>query len=201
MTCIVSRQGDPQRRLAVGRVVAGGTIAGAEHHGGCREIAAGVESRLNGQAQPGQVAAVDLGEAEIEIGPARKKLVRQPRRLLRIARTHRGMGSVIDADRQGVEATLGVGNGRQGLRRHSRRAGLGESEDGGEVEHWKRGSVRAAIPSRMGFPLDPQSPHVRSAGLDARIWEERASGVEAAAPVGPARGREASHGLHAGADP
>lgn len=43
---------------------------------------------------------------------------------------------MIDADRQGVEAALGVGNGRQGLRRYSRRTGLGESEDGGEVEHW-----------------------------------------------------------------
>lgn len=200
MTGIVSRQGDPQRRLAVGRVIAGGTIAGAEHLGGSGEIAAGVEGRFNREAQPGQIAAVDLGEPEIEIGPAREKLARQPRRLLRIARTHRGTGSVIDGDRQGVEATLGVGNRRQGLRRHSRRTGLGESEDGGEVEHWDW-FREGPIPSRMGFPLDPQSPHVRSAGLDARIWEKRASGVEAAAPGGPARGREASHGLHAGADP
>jgi hypothetical protein len=88
MACIVSRQGDPQRRLAVGRVVAGGTIAGAEHHGRCREIATGVESRFNREAQPGQIAAVDLGEAEIEIGAAGEELARQPRRLLRIARTH-----------------------------------------------------------------------------------------------------------------
>lgn len=88
MTCIVSRQGDPQRRLAVGRVVDAGTIAGAEHHGRCREIATGVESRFNREAQPGQVTAVDLGKAEIEIGPAREKLARQPRRLLRITRTH-----------------------------------------------------------------------------------------------------------------
>mgnify|MGYP003346700358 CR=1 FL=1 len=62
--------------------------------------------------------------------------------------------------------------------------------DGGEVEHWD-GFRESPIPSPMGFPLDPQSPHVRSAGLDSRIWEERASGVEADAPVGPARGREA----------
>jgi hypothetical protein len=112
MACIVSRQGDPQRRLAVGRVVAGRTIAGAKHHGGCGEIAAGVEGRFNREAQPGQVAAVDLGEAEIEIGAARKELPRQPRRLLRIARTDRGTRPVIDADRQGVEAALGVGYGR-----------------------------------------------------------------------------------------
>lgn len=200
MACIVSRQGDPQRRLAVGRVVAGGTIAGAEHHGRCREIATGVESRLNREAQPGQISAVDLGEPEIEIGPAREKLASQPRRLLRIARTHRGTGSVIDADRQGVEAALGVGNGRQGLRRHSRRTGLGESEDGGEVEHWDW-FREGPIPSRPGFPHDPQSPHVRFPEPDAWMREDRASGVEAAAPGGPARGREASHGLHAGADP
>jgi len=75
---------------------------------------------------------------------------------------------VIDADRQRVEAALGVGNGRQGLRRHSGRTGLGESEDSSEVEHreWFREGL---IPSGKGFPLDPQSPHVRFAGLDSRI--------------------------------
>jgi len=88
MACIVSRQGDPQRRLAVGQVVAGGTIAGAEHHGRCREIATGIESRFHREAQPGQIAAVDLGEAEIEISAAGEELARQPRRLLHIARTH-----------------------------------------------------------------------------------------------------------------
>ena len=75
---------------------------------------------------------------------------------------------MIDADRQRVEAALGVGNGRQGLRRHSGRTGLGESEDSSEVEHreWFREGL---IPSGKGFPLDPQSPHVRFAGLDSRI--------------------------------
>jgi len=113
----------------------GRPIARAQHGRGGGQVATWVEGVLNAHAQPFQVAAVDLGEPQIEVGAPRQKCVGQACGVVCTARPPTRTRPRIHADGERVEAALHMGDRGQGFGRDRRGAGLGETEDGEQVEH------------------------------------------------------------------
>lgn len=102
--------------------------------GGRRQIATGIEGLFDGQPEPLQIGAVDLGKAEIQVRALDQEVTGDPRGLGRGRGTANRRGGVIDADGQRIEAAFYIGNRAQGFRRRRRGAGLAEGDDDGEVE-------------------------------------------------------------------
>lgn len=131
---VVSRQGDPEGGLALSGGTASRTIARPQNRGGRRQIPTGIEGLFDGQPEPVQIGAVDLGQAEIQVRALGQEVTGDPRGLDRGRGTANRRGSVIDADSQRIEAAFHIGNRGQGFRRRRRGAGLAEGDDDGEVE-------------------------------------------------------------------
>lgn len=115
----VARAGGPQARRPLRRwraLPCGG------------QVAAGVEGVLYTQTQPSEIAGVDLGETEIDVGARGDQAARDPPRFLAGPGLAHG-GAAIDADRQGIEAAFRMGDRGQGLRRDAGRALGGKGED------------------------------------------------------------------------
>ncbi len=175
MAGVVSGQRDPEGRLAVDAL--GRAIARAQDDAGGGEVAARVEGRLHGQAEPVQIVAVDLGHAEIEVRAPRQQSAGDARGIGGVARWTGRAGTPIDADRDRIEPTLRIGDGRQGFRGHLRCAGLGQGEDQIEVQQGGLQREPQANPIGSG-PRDPRAPR--------RRFTVGRSGVRAAAE--PQRG-------------
>jgi hypothetical protein len=110
----------------------GAAVAVLQQLGAGREVTAGVEGVLDGQAQQREVSAIDLAEPQIDAaarcdqalrcraggfgGPWMKDLARRP----------------VGGQRQGIKAALDTGDGEQGLGRHRGRAGLCKTEHCGQ---------------------------------------------------------------------
>lgn len=140
---VVSGQGDPQSRLIVFARLAPRSVAMAQHDGGCGEVATRVKGLLDAEAEPVEIGAVDLGQAQIQIGALGEQVLGDPRRLRRGVHNSGKPGTVVDADGQRVKPAFHIGDRGQRLRRHGRCTGLGDGDDGGEVEHG-------------GTPMSPQ---------------------------------------------
>lgn len=132
---VVARQGRSQGGLTLSRGLAGGAVAGFQHHGGGGEVPARLEGVLHGQAQPAQVAAVDLGEAEVEVPAAGQKRARGANGFGAVTRLTVQEGAPVHPDRQRIEPAFNEGDGRHRLRRHAWRTGLRQRQDGDQIEH------------------------------------------------------------------
>ena len=102
---VVHRDSDPQRRLLVATPGCRGIVR-RQHLGPCRKVAAGVERVLDGKAEPPEVLAVDLREAEIDVGARSDQLAGLADRFGLGRRLERSRRLAIDADGQGIETAL-----------------------------------------------------------------------------------------------
>lgn len=111
---------------------------------GGAQVGAGLEHLSQAEAEPGQVPAVDLRQAEIDASARSDE-----RRGLRDGVVNRDRcdgeaRSAVHADRQRIEPALHVDHGQKGLGRDARRALRGKSNGGGEAEgHGERLAVKA----------------------------------------------------------
>lgn len=138
---VVAGQGPAQGGLALPRGPAGWSITGSQHRGGGGEVPAWLKGVLHGQAQPAQVAAVDLGKAEVEVAAAGQKRAGRPNGLRAVTRlTHRDRAAV-HPDRQRIEPAFNKGDGGHRLRRHPGRARFRQRQHGDQIEHdvWPSG--------------------------------------------------------------
>lgn len=115
--------------------VSSGPVSGPQHHGGGGQIPARVEGVLHRETQPAQVAAVDLSQAQIEIGAANQKSSGGLSGLCTRARLTRQRRRAVHPDRQGIEPAFHIGDRGDGLGRDAGGASLGEREHGGQIEH------------------------------------------------------------------
>lgn len=174
---VVARQGRSQGGLTLSRGLAGGAVAGFQHHGGGGEVPARLEGVLHGQAQPAQVAAVDLGEAEVEVPAAGQKRARGANGFGAVTRLTVQEGAPVHPDRQRIEPAFNEGDGRHRLRRHAWRTGLRQRQDGDQIEHdacpsgYDGGCGR--VPGTAG-PVSSAPQRARRAAACTRVRTSRA---------------------------
>ena len=129
---VVGGEGHP-KRLLLRRQAGCAEIAGLEDLGRAGQIAARIEGVGDGHAEPLEILAVDLGEAEIDaLALADQRLSHADRFFGRARR--RWIGRAIHVDGKRVIVALHLNDGQHGLGGDGRSTPLGERQDCGELQ-------------------------------------------------------------------
>ena len=106
-------------------------VAVLKNSGGGPQVRAGLKDVRQAEAEPGQVPAVDLGQAEVDVAPGFDERRGLRHRVIYGGGLHHHARGAVDGDGQRLEAAFDLNHRKERLWRNGRRALGGEGKGGG----------------------------------------------------------------------